>query len=196
MSQRRAYGFTLIELMVTITLSAILLTIAVPSFQTAINSNRLTSAASEMAASLQVARIEAIRYGRRTVVCLSTNANSATPSCAATNATNATGWVVFVDINTNNTYDSGTDRLLRIGTTHSAVRVLGSSNMLGKVKVLFRSDGMARTSTGTVLTGTIDMCIPTRLPPENVRHINIRGASSAVVRFNSGTNVCSEPSNS
>jgi len=187
-------GFTLIELMVTLAVVAILMIIGVPSFETVINSNRLTSAANELVAAIQVARNEAIRFNRRAVVCLSTNPNiGAAPTCAADNATNAIGWIAFVDADRNGTFNAG-DKLLRVATVHGAVSILGSSNLGGKVKIFFRSDGLARTAAGAVLSGTVDMCIASKRPRENVRHVSISSGSVSVSRF-IANGVCAEPGN-
>ena len=194
MTLHRHSGFTLVELMVTLTVVIILLMVAVPSFQSVINSNRLSSAANELVAGLQAARIQAVRFDKRTVVCLSTNANTSSPTCASDNAINATGWIVFVDADKSSAYNSG-DTLLRVGTVNSAVSILGSSNLKGKTKVIFRSDGLARDSSGAVLTGTVDMCIATKHPSENVRHVSIRSGGVTVSRADAG-GVCSAPTNS
>ncbi len=63
---RQARGFTLIELMVTLTVAAILLAIAVPSFTYLTVSSKLTTTANDLVAALNVARSEAIK--RNTVV--------------------------------------------------------------------------------------------------------------------------------
>lgn len=57
----RAAGFTLVELMVTIAVAAILLMIAVPNFRNIISSNRLTTVANTMVNALNTARMEAIK---------------------------------------------------------------------------------------------------------------------------------------
>lgn len=54
-------GFTLIELMVTIAVAAILLAVAVPSFRHLIISNRLTTAANNVVTAVTLARSEAIK---------------------------------------------------------------------------------------------------------------------------------------
>ena len=54
-------GFTLVELMVTLLVLAVLLGLAVPSFRDAALSSRLTGYANDLVASVQVARSEAIK---------------------------------------------------------------------------------------------------------------------------------------
>src|SRR4051812_49326639 len=58
MSQR---GFTLIELMVTIAVAAILLAIVVPSFRTFTQSQRIKSGSFELYSALALARSEAVK---------------------------------------------------------------------------------------------------------------------------------------
>jgi type IV fimbrial biogenesis protein FimT len=82
---RKAGGFTLVELMVTLLVVAILLGIAVPSFRDAALSSRLTGYANDLVASVQLARSEAIKRNLTVTLCASVNGST----CAA-----GVGWEV------------------------------------------------------------------------------------------------------
>ncbi len=87
---RTARGFTLIELMVTVTVIAILALIAAPSFNEAILSNKLAGYSNNFVASAQLARSEAIKRNTPVVLC-----RSADGQTCATSGTWQQGWIVM-----------------------------------------------------------------------------------------------------
>ncbi len=64
-----ARGFTLVELMITIFVAAILVTIAIPSFRNIILSNRLTTSANAIVDAINTARMDAIKLNAQTQFC-------------------------------------------------------------------------------------------------------------------------------
>ena len=86
-------GFTLIELMFTITVLAVLLGIGVPNFRDFIRNSRMTSAANDLLADLSFARSEAVKRRVPVALCKSTDGSSCDSS--ATSAFQR--WIVFVD---------------------------------------------------------------------------------------------------
>ena len=105
-------GVTLVELMVTIAVAAILLAVAVPGFRNLIVSNRLTATTNAFVAALNLARIEAVKRNARVTLCKTADPNATEPNCAAS-ATWSQGAIVFVDRGTVGTRERG-DTLLRV----------------------------------------------------------------------------------
>ena len=103
----REDGFTLVELLVTLALLVVVLTVAVPSFVNFVKNNRLTAATNNLVTSLTYARAEAIRRGKAVTVCASRTGTS----CDGTDWDD--GWIVFVDQGTPGAVDSG-DEVLRV----------------------------------------------------------------------------------
>lgn len=90
MAQGRTSGFTIIELLVTIAIVAILAALAFPSFEGTLRSNRVSTTTNEMIASLSLARMEALRSPAGALVCSSSNGTS----CSGTWND---GWIVQVN---------------------------------------------------------------------------------------------------
>jgi type IV fimbrial biogenesis protein FimT len=93
-------GFSLIELMVTVALVAILLMVAAPSFTTFQRNAELTSRANSLLAVINAARGEAMKRGRDAVILPLDGSNW------------SSGVLAFVDFNSNRTYDVATDVLI------------------------------------------------------------------------------------
>lgn len=61
MSTKRTAGFSLVELMVTLAVAGVLLSLAVPSFTEVIRNNRMAVQANDLIAALNYARSEAVK---------------------------------------------------------------------------------------------------------------------------------------
>lgn len=169
----RARGYTLIELLVVIIIIGIVSAIAFPNFQGMINGNRLTSGANEVVATLQMARLEAIRRNTRVVVCASANGTS----CSGTN-----NWgriIAFVDTDRDGVVDTG-EQVVR-DTTVPAPAVVNASTAVTGNRISFRPDGVARAgTTTTILNGRLGVCVVTTKPPLNARNIAVSGSRISV----------------
>lgn len=102
------HGFTLVEMIITMTIVGILLGIGVPSYKYVTTANRMSGEINGLLGDLQFARGEAIREGQTVSVC-STNDGA---TCLGT-GTWTGGWLVFSDTSTIGTID-GTDQTLRV----------------------------------------------------------------------------------
>ena len=89
---RRAGGFTLIEMMTAILILAILVGLAVPSFNNASLSGKLTGFANDLLASSQLARSEAIKRNVAVTMCASSDGST----CDDPEGWE-TGWIVVAD---------------------------------------------------------------------------------------------------
>ena len=94
---RRARGFTLIELMMTLTVAAIMMAIAIPSMRTFLQNQRIASTASTLMYALSYARSEAVKENNPTT--LGVGGIEVCPSLNGATCDNAgnwsDGWVVL-----------------------------------------------------------------------------------------------------
>lgn len=109
-------GFTLIELMITLALVALLMLVAAPSFVAFQRNSELTTTANGFLATLSAARAEAMKRQLRTFVIPVVAGNW------------ASGWVAFVDVNGNVTtgalsMDAGDIELSRGGALPASVAI-------------------------------------------------------------------------
>lgn len=91
-----ARGFTLVELMVTLSVLAILLGLAIPSFSGAIARTAVAGHVNTFMADARFARTEALKRGANVTMCRSDNAETPLPTCSIAPATNwSAGWLIF-----------------------------------------------------------------------------------------------------
>lgn len=161
-------GFTLVELMVTTSVLAILLAMAVPSFTRMIASNRLATQTNELVASLNLARMEAIRRSQ-SVAIRSTTADVDFNS----------GWKIFPDSDSDGTVASESDvfrisQALAGSTTITRVKLSAgayvTSDEADKAYIVFTSRG-AKAAGGSAFFKVCDSG-NTAIPGRIVRVLN------------------------
>lgn len=156
MIMNKPYGFTLVELLVTLTMAVILLAVGVPSFRTVIQNNRLTSGTNDLVSALNLARSEAVTRGLRVTVCKS--ADQAT--CDTSGSGWEQGWIVFTDENNNADYDPSAtpaETLLRVhGPMENQIIATGNTHVANYISYI--ASGQSQKTDGGIQLGTIQLC--------------------------------------
>lgn len=187
-ARRDARGFTLVELMITLAVAAVLMIIAIPSFKNITLSNRLSTTANALVNSINTARMEAVKRNNYAQFCSATAANNGSDAlgtaCQGSTVTYPAGAVVLMeDSSTNTTYVArqGTDKLttpLQLSGTISAIRFDGQG--LGHPIV------SGAIGTG-VMTGTVADICTSALSSDNHRVISITTGTIVTTTTTSGS---------
>lgn len=124
-------GFTLIEMMITIAIAAILMAFAVPSFQQIVINNRISAQTNDFVSGLALARSEAIKRGA-----------SARVTAAGTDF--SSGWTIWADTNGNATFDAGEE--LRVHEALKSGFTLVGTGFTNTAEIQYRSNGVSDSS--------------------------------------------------
>lgn len=90
-------GFGLIELMITISMIAVLTAIALPSYSYMIRGNRIVTQTNDFLSALNFARNESITRSRGVTLCAADTRDGTVPTACGTSTDWVKGWMVFVD---------------------------------------------------------------------------------------------------
>lgn len=198
---RKTGGFSLLELMIAITLLGVLVALAIPSFQAISNVNRLSGASNELLAAMQLARMESIRRGVRVVVCKSSNPDSGAAATCTTGAGNWNGWIAFVDdgggtpANARNGTRDANEFVLRVNAITAPVLIIPSPAISGgSQRISFRPDGLAKTNAGALMAAQVRVCIATTNPAQNSRDVALAAGSRMTV-LKTTSAACAAPGN-
>lgn len=161
MSLRRVHGFTLLELMVTVAVLAILAGIAYPGFQATLRSNRVAAANNEVVGLVNLARSEAIRSGRGGGLCGSSDG-------AACDGTWSSGMLAFADTDADGT-QGATEIALRFVTLGPRLQVAGPPD-----EIAFDGRGRRRASSNQQITLRPETC-SRNAPQRRVLTVNASG---------------------
>jgi type IV fimbrial biogenesis protein FimT len=139
--RRFSNGFTVLELMITISIAGILLAAGVPSFQNFSNRQQMKAAVASLQNDLMMGRSEAVHLNARIVTCPGNPAQG----CTGANEWSA-GWIVFTDDNADRQRQPGESIVRRgYGLDHMLIR-----SSAGRTDVRFFPDGSAPGSNGSI----------------------------------------------
>ena len=130
------HGFTLIELIVTLAIAAIVATMGIPSFISSITSNRLTTTTNDFISTLYFARSEAIKRNQTVVI-------------SKSGAQWENGWQVFLDNDASNTFNSGDEEL----KVHSALTNSFTFRDQGTGVISYNNNGQTLSERRFILCG-------------------------------------------
>ena len=146
-------GITLIEVLLAMTLAALLLTCAVPAFGGWLAEIRLRNAAYALADAIDLARSEAIKHGTRATLCKSADRTR----CTTLGGWEA-GWLLFLDDNRNAKREDD-EPLVRIEPPADPGITARANQPLSNY-VSFTALGHARLVSGALQMGTFTVCRP------------------------------------
>ena len=161
---KKSKGFTLIEILITLVIVGVLLTVGVPAMKTFLQSGHLVASTNELLSAFHVARSESVKGNARVTICSSSNGTSCSDSASWRD-----GWVVFFDRNGDGAGSgaacaaagaAGGDCLLRVhdGFDDTSLSVSGEdSNSAAITEFTFSARGLP-TVGGISQSGTFSIC--------------------------------------
>ncbi|PHS30719.1 MAG: pilus assembly protein FimT [Methylophaga sp.] len=128
-------GFTLLELMITLAIAAIMVTIGIPSFMGLIRDSRMTTNANDFFTALSYARSEAAMRNVEVII----------QSKSSVDLDWKDGWDVYIDTDDSGDFDIANDELLK---THDALpnRYTLTANSGFNTKISYQPTGLMSTS--------------------------------------------------
>jgi type IV fimbrial biogenesis protein FimT len=151
---KKQLGLTLMELLISVSLIAILMGVAVPSFRPFFAKRAATAGADTLVMDYRFARSEALRRTNSVTICRSINSLS----CAVAGSWHD-GWIVFVDSNSNQTVDAGEDILRVQGFVTGVTSIHKGDAATTRSSTTFRPTGLAVASSESLFV-TADAAVP------------------------------------
>lgn len=144
----RSFGFTLIDLLTTLTILSILLAVGLPSFSNYIQKARVKNATHSLLEAMDLTRTQAVSFNSRTTISNQTKWEN--------------GWEIFVDKNNNGIRD-GDEQLVQQHEKLEGIRIIANKWITNNVSYI--GSGESRyaggTDRGAFQVGTFTIC------PEN-----------------------------
>ena len=152
---KHQHGFTILELMMSIAVGAILVAVGVPSFVNTIRNSEMTSATNTMVGALYAGRSEAVKRRARITMCRATSSAGAEPQC------DSGGMHIAVFLNTANdmTVDTGSGDVViqNLNWLPDTIDVTSADLPDG---FSFNASGFTRAIGGGTVSGDLLFCGP------------------------------------
>lgn len=120
MKKRTQAGFSLYELMVTVTIVGIVLMVGIPNMGAFRQNSRMISTANDLHSSFYLARSEAARAKANITICASADSMDDPPSCGGEFED---GWIIFQDDDGDIVVDAGEAILRRLPARHESLNI-------------------------------------------------------------------------
>lgn len=148
---RRDAGLTLVELLITLVIAAVLLGIGMPAFGGLIQDSRLTTTTNRLVSAIHLTRSEAVRHNARVTLCKSDDGLN----CTETGGWEQ-GWIVFLDTDATGVR-SEENPLLAVGdAATTGITITGNAPVQRYVSYI--GLGATRRASGSLQMGTITLC--------------------------------------
>jgi type IV fimbrial biogenesis protein FimT len=181
-TRSRIRGFTLTELMITLTVLVILVAIAIPSFNRLILSNRLTTTANDVVGAINSARMEAVKRNAATQFCGSTTALNTTDTLGTACGTQ-TGAVYLLLNGTSPA--SATTVLAPVSGLTGSIQV----SSVGAAALRFNGSGLAQAPSATTLfAGTVADVCTSAMSVNN--HVAIKMTAGSILQTSTSSGTC------
>ncbi len=170
-------GFTLIEMMITLCIAGIMLAVATPSFRAILLKNTTITYTNDFKMALYQAQNEAITRNTRVSIQAKTTTNNLWED----------GWNIFEDTNSNNSYDSASETLIRTYEPTAKNHSLKSSYSSFNTSIGFNSLGEPVTSSGASSSAEFRLC-----DPDNNTDLSrtLKVSFSGNITVSEGTSTC------
>ncbi len=143
MDKKNQHGFTLYELLITVTIVGIVLSFGIPNMLQFNQNSRMTSTANDLHSAFHLARSESSRAKTNITVCASANALAAGANCGGTWNQ---GFIVFVDEDGDINRSGATETVLRANGPIADGVTLAVAD--GATYFSFSSTGLGRPNVG------------------------------------------------
>ena len=153
-TQARQSGFTLTEILITLSISAILISSAAPVFSQILLNNRAVSLTNNLLTALQISRSEAIKRNQDVTICKSSDSLTCSGSWSD-------GWIIFSDVDHDRRLDVlDGDTLIQVQRYEGIEFSISWNAFRSDNYIQFSSQGFIHSN-----NGTFKLC-----PPDNDVH--------------------------